>query len=192
MFRTFIHEWFTSLFSSWHSPTHQSCNMPSADYLSVLCISVFIGAWLFLTHSEERHDEAEKPLQIGQKKSPISRSTICLSNDYLVALWCDTLDWRGSRANILSLTLCISTKLRTTDDTWSGLSCPNTQKYTPSYVLTGKKEVVLFQYVDSKKWRSSSFVINIAVKMGLHPLHYTLPSSENICSIAVMIYVRFL
>lgn len=52
---------------------------------------------------------------------PISRSTICPSNDYLVALWCDTVGWRGSIANILSLSLWISTQLCTTDDTWSGL-----------------------------------------------------------------------
>jgi len=40
---------------------------------------------------------------------PISCSTICPSNDYLAALWCDMVGWRGSIANILSLSLCIST-----------------------------------------------------------------------------------
>lgn len=42
--------------------------MHSADYLRVRCISVFIGARLFLSISEERHDEVENPLQIGQKR----------------------------------------------------------------------------------------------------------------------------
>lgn len=61
---------------------------------------------------------------------PISHSTICPSNDYLAALWCDTVGWRASIANILSLSLYISTQYSTTDGTWSALCLFNAYKYS--------------------------------------------------------------
>lgn len=106
---------------------------------------------------------------------PISCSTICPSNDYLVALWCDTVGWRLSVANILSLSLCISTRLCTSDDTWSFVFCPNTKKYTPTVPLhqRGKKEVmILYQYVYGKKWTESSFVLNLSLNWNTSP-HYS-------------------
>lgn len=104
-------------------PTHQSCNRPPAAYWSVLCISDFFWASTFptlLTSSEERHDEEKTPSNRSAER-PISHSTICPSNDYLAALWCDTDGWRGSIANILSLSLYIFPQYSATDGAWSAL-----------------------------------------------------------------------
>lgn len=129
--------------SPFETLAHQSSNRPPADYWSVLCISVFIWASLFptlLTTSERRHDEEKTPSNRSAER-PISHSTICPSNDYLAAVWCDTLGWRGSIANILSLSLYISPQHSTTDDTWSGLSLFNTQNIFPSCPFIKSKRV---------------------------------------------------
>lgn len=79
---------------------------------------------------------------------PISRITICPSNDYLAALWCDTVGWRGSLANIPSLGLCISSQLCIMAGMWSGpihkdvhLLCPfiNQKEGSNGFLVYNKK-----------------------------------------------------
>lgn len=156
MFHAFIHEWFTSLFHSWSSPAPQSYNVPSA---LLKCTLHFCLNWsLAISHPfwGETQRAVKKNPSNRSRKTPISRSTICPSNDYLGTLWCDTVGWRGSGANILSLT----------------------QFYQTLHNRWHMIRPLLSEY------------LKIYCDILIQPR--TSPSSENICSLKVTVYFRFL
>lgn len=103
----------------------------------LLCISVYVWPWLFLATAQERHAEAEKTIQRGQKRD---RSAVSLSNNYLVALWCDMVGRREPPGQIsshsLSALLPNCAQLMTHD---LGCLVETGKKYILSYRSTGEK-----------------------------------------------------
>lgn len=100
-FYTFINEQFTSV-CSWQFSPHIKAVIGILQITQVCfaCLSLWEPGYFIKFFMM-----SWKKLSNRSKKPPNSHRTICPFNDYLVALLCDTVGWRGSIAHIFSLLL---------------------------------------------------------------------------------------